>query len=100
MTSIETDNVLHIDAPDELSAATAAEFRTQSQATVEPDHTQIDIDLRRTKFIDSSGLGALIALHKIVVPRKGIVRLLNPQSQVLQILELTRLHRTFQITRA
>jgi anti-sigma B factor antagonist len=100
MTTIETDNVLLIDAPDELSAATAAEFRAESQAAVEPDHTQIDIDLRRTKFIDSSGLGALIALHKMVASRKGTVRLLNPQSQVLQILELTRLHRTFQITRA
>jgi anti-sigma B factor antagonist len=93
----DIETTLLIQAPDELSAATVPEFRKQWLAAIQPEHTQLDIDLKRTTFLDSSGLGALIALHKVVAARSGSARLLNPRAPVLQVLELTRMHRTFQI---
>jgi len=59
----------------------------------------IDIDLSQTMFLDSCGLGALISLHKTACTRSGAVRLLNPTPPVQQILELTRLHRIFEIVK-
>lgn len=41
----------------------------------------------------------LISLHKMTCSRNGIVRLLNPTPGVLQILELTRMHRIFEIVK-
>ena len=81
----------------ELGAASANDFRDQARAAFAPSHKNIDIDLSETTFVDSCGLGALISLHKTVCSRKGSVRLLNPAPPVQQILELTRMHRIFEI---
>jgi anti-sigma B factor antagonist len=82
----------------ELGAANANAFRDQARAAMTNGHKHIEIDLSQTAFIDSCGLGALIALHKTACSRKGTVRLLNPQPPVQQILELTRMHHIFQIS--
>ena len=55
--------------------------------------------MSRTRFLDSSGLGALISIHKTLCSRQGVVRIVNPTPQVQQILELTRMHRIFEIVR-
>jgi len=47
--------------------------------------------------VDSSGLGALIALHKTMCARGGGIRILRPTPVVHQVMELTRLHRVFEI---
>jgi len=47
--------------------------------------------------VDSCGLGALVALHKTAAARGGVLRLINPTPPVQQILELTRMHRIFEI---
>jgi anti-sigma B factor antagonist len=59
----------------------------------------IVIDLSQTVFLDSHGLGALIALRNKMGRRKGVVRLLNPSRLVEQVLELTRLHRVLDIVK-
>jgi len=59
----------------------------------------IVLDLSQTVFLDSYGLGALIALRNKMGRRKGVVRLLNPSRLVEQVLELTRLHRVLDIVK-
>ena len=59
----------------------------------------IELDLSQTLFLDSHGLGALIALLNMMGRRKGVVRLLNPSRLVEQVLELTRLHRVLDIVK-
>jgi anti-sigma B factor antagonist len=83
----------------QLGAANANDFRDQARAALTDGQKHIEIDLSQTTFIDSCGLGALIALHKTACSRKGAVRLLNPQPPVQQILELTRMHHIFQIVK-
>jgi len=81
----------------ELSAANAGVFRDQTRTALTDAIKTLDVDMSQTRFVDSSGLGALIALHKTLVSRGGSVRIVRPTPTTLQILELTRLHRIFEI---
>ncbi len=81
----------------ELAAANFQSFRDQVRAALTEEQKNVEIDLSQTMFLDSCGLGALISLHKTVCTRQGQVRLLHPTPPVRQILELTRMHRIFEI---
>ena len=88
---------LHISGVKTLGVSNSNDFRDQARAAFHKDHRNIDIDLSETDYLDSCGLGTLISLHKTTSTRKGAVRLLNPNPGVRQILELTRMHRIFEI---
>ena len=92
-----TGDTLRISEVTELGAVSSTTFRDEVRSALQDGQKNIEIDLAQTEFIDSCGLGALIALHKTACSRKGAVRLLNPRPPVQQILELTRLHRVFEI---
>jgi anti-sigma B factor antagonist len=92
-------DALRISSIVQLSEANAKAFRDWIQEALEHGHRNIEVDLSQTSFVDSSGLGALIALHKTAAGRKGKLLLLNPQPPVQQIIELTRLDRIFQVVR-
>ena len=92
-------DTLNVGGVKELSAANANAFRDQVRGSLADRLKNIDIDLSQTMFLDSCGLGALISLHKTACTRSGAVRLLNPTPPVQQILELTRLHRVFEIVK-
>ena len=81
----------------ELIAANAAQVRDDIRNALPPSVTILDLDLSSVTFLDSSGLGALISLHKTLSATRGAVRILRPTATVRQILELTRLHRMFEI---
>lgn len=93
-------DTLAIGGIQELSAANATNFRDQIRSAMGGSLRNIQIDLSEASFLDSCGLGALISLHKTACSRRGLVRLINPASPVQQILELTRMHRIFEIVKA
>jgi anti-sigma B factor antagonist len=90
-------DLLHIADIKELSAANSDRFRNQVRAHLTEFHRVIEVDQSETTFLDSCGLGALVALYKTVCGRKGILRVLNPSPPVQKILKLTRMHRIFEI---
>ena len=92
-------DTLHITDVRELGAANSNTFRDQARSAMSDTQKNIEIDLSQTSFVDSCGLGTLIALHKTACSRRGMVRLLNPTPPVQQILELTRMHRIFEIVK-
>ena len=92
-------DTLCVDGVKELSAANANAFRDQIRVALTNPLRNIEIDLSAATFLDSCGLGALISLHKTACGRSGLVRLINPAAPVQQILELTRMHRIFEIVR-
>jgi len=92
-------NTLAVSGMTELNAGNAASFRDQVRAALVEAQNNIDIDLSQVEFVDSAGLGSLVALRKTACERNGKVRLINPSPHVQQILELTRLHRVFEIVR-
>ena len=90
-------DTLRIGGIRELDAVNARALRQIVIDALTDTVTNIEIDLSQTVFVDSCGLGALIALHKTACSRKGKLRLLRPLPPVQQILELTRMHRIFEI---
>ncbi len=92
-------DTISINGIKDLGASNANSFRDQVRASMTDAHKYIEIDLSQTMFLDSCGLGALISLHKATCNRSGMVRLINPTPPVQQILELTRMHRIFEIVK-
>ena len=86
-------------APPDFEGQSALDWKIESMAKLTKDTTTIEIELADTKTMDSSGLTALLALNEMVAKRNGEVRLINPSTPVTQLLELTRLHRVFVISR-
>lgn len=85
----------------ELNAINASSFRDEVRAAMPTDPASIEIDLSQTRFVDSSGLGALFALYKAANNgHDGVtMRLLNPRPSIQQLFELTQLHQLFEIAR-
>ncbi len=82
---------------DEVVANNAAQVRDEIRAALPPGCNCLELDFSTVTFLDSSGLGALISLQKTLRARNGTVRLLKPSPSVRQLLELTQLHRVFEI---
>ena len=55
------------------------------------------IDLGAVRFVDSSGLGALVSGFKNASSRDGSLKLCCLQPQVRSMFELTGLHRLFEL---
>lgn len=91
------DNTLLVSEVKELTSATAPEVKNHLRLHLVGGLMNIDFDCASLMFIDSSGLGALISMQKLANERGGKLRLLAPKPAVLQVLELTRLHRVFDI---
>lgn len=97
---IEHDgNSLRVSDIAELNAVNASQFRDEVRAAMPHTPDSIEIDLSQTKFVDSSGLGALFALYKAANhTRDGVtLRLLNPRPPIQQLFELTQLHQLYEI---
>jgi len=96
--NVEGDTV-RISGVKELGAANSNQVRDQVKAAMRDSQKNIEFDLSETTFLDSCGLGALISMHKTACSRNGTLRLLHPVPSVQQILELTRMHRIFEIVK-
>lgn len=99
MTSAPPLPTLAVIAPVEITSVNASFVKKHLQASLTEKHLRVDLHMQQTRFIDSSGLGILVYLHKLMNARGGAVRLLQPSRGVLQVLELTRMGHLFQILR-
>ena len=59
--------------------------------------SRIVLDLEKVRFIDSAGLGELVAWKKRALERGGDVRLCRPRDEIRELFELTALTRVFRI---
>lgn len=53
-----------------------------------PTSGAVEIDLRAVRFLDSTGLAALVDLHELLTGRGCTVRVLGPRGVVLRVLDL------------
>jgi anti-sigma B factor antagonist len=91
---------LSISEINELTAANSSNFRDEIGSALTKSTMSIEIDLSKTRFMDSSGLGALFALYRSTIKQEGVVlRLLNPVPEIEQLLELTQMQLLFEIVR-
>jgi len=66
---------------------------------IEQGEVNIVVQMEQVRFVDSSGLGALLSGFKHAEAKSGKLSLSNLQKQVLSMFELTRLNRVFEIHR-
>ncbi|MCU1693880.1 MAG: anti-sigma factor antagonist, possible RsbV [Frankiales bacterium] len=75
-----------------LDMVAAPQLRSLVADTVAGGNPRVVVDLSGTSFIDSSGLGALIAGLKTARQAGGDLRIAGAGEQVRMVLELTQLH--------
>jgi anti-sigma B factor antagonist len=80
-----------------VDAHNSGELKDYLLQMIEAGENQIIVQLGHVRFIDSSGLGALLSGNKHIVAKSGRLALANIQKQVLSMFELTRLNRVFEI---
>lgn len=83
-----------------LDAQVADETRAALEALAPEGTARLVIDLSAVPFVDSSGLGALVAVLKAVRRRGGELRLAAPSEQARKLLKLTTLERVLPIADA
>jgi anti-sigma B factor antagonist len=80
-----------------IDAHNSTELKEFILGAMEQGENNFVIQLAKVRFVDSSGLGALLSGYKNAESRGGKLALSNLQPQVLSMFELTRLNRVFEI---
>ena len=88
---------IHVAGLHELGASNAGAVRDEVIRSITAERAAVEVDLSETVYIDSAGLGALLAIHKEASKYGGCVRVLSPSLPVQQVLELTRMHLLLEI---
>ena len=96
-TEIKNDIVIIYVKEERLDAHNSGELKIEVQKLFAEGKKNVLIDLKDVRFIDSSGLGALVSGFKNAITNQGNLKLSTLQSQVRSMFELTRLHRVFEI---
>lgn len=97
ITVVKVGNVAVAVIPvDDLDASNVGEFK-RDIASVLAANAQLVIDLSHLRFIDSSGLGAMLSCLRQVSAKGGDLKLCGMSKQVRTTFELVRMHRIFDI---
>lgn len=81
----------------EIDVHTAPEFREQLVELIEQGHQHVVVNLDAVRFLDSTGLGALVGAFKRIRRRHGELTLVCTQPRILKMLEITGLNQVFTI---
>jgi anti-sigma B factor antagonist len=79
-----------------LDAHEAESFKDHMGQRIRAGHVQLVLDLSQVEFIDSSGLGAIVASLKML-GGTGSLRLCGIRETILSLFKLTRMDRVFPI---
>ena len=68
-----------------------------TKGLIDEGHTKIVVSLKGVEYVDSAGIGELVAAKKRAVEKKGDVKLLMPNQTVYNVLSMLSLHLIFDI---
>jgi anti-sigma B factor antagonist len=80
-----------------IDAHNSGELKDYLLQRIEQGDVNIVVQLEQVKFIDSSGLGALLSGFKHAATKSGKLVLACCNPRVLSMFELTRLNRVFEV---
>jgi anti-anti-sigma factor len=83
-------DVVIMDITGDLVASTAEEFKAQVAKLNEKNFHFILLDMSKVNFMDSSGLGACMAVHKTLTEKKGMLALAKLSEAVGKVFRITR----------
>ena len=86
-----------ITTPERFTVEFATEFKELLNSMVKKEKYKFIVDLSATKYMDSSGLGAIVSRIAATRANQGDIRLANPSKFVEELLDLTQLIRILKI---
>lgn len=81
-----------------FDATVAPRFKEALRSAWKPTLRTVVLDFRHVNFIDSSGVGALLSVQKMLPADAEPVTLSHVGKPVAEVLELLRLHRVFNLS--
>ncbi len=81
---------------DRIDAATAIQFKEKMRDATKDGPQRVVLDLARVQFLDSSGLGAIVAVKKLLGPERT-QELCGLTPTVEKVFRLTRMDKIFTI---
>jgi anti-sigma B factor antagonist len=91
-----TDTAVVVSLSGDLDLATAPELRTALLEAL-TERTKLVVDMTELRFLDSTGLGVLVRVHKRAKALRGVLAFSAVPGNVLKILEVTCLDRVFPV---
>jgi len=86
-----------IKIPENFTVNEVVEFRARVNELIKNGTINFIFDFIECKFIDSTGLGALVSIYKKCVEREGSIKLKHLNSNIEKLFKLTRLDKVFEI---
>jgi anti-sigma B factor antagonist len=80
-----------------LDARSVTGFRDQISALISAGATQFVVDAAQLRYVDSSGLGALLYLRRFARQGKGDVRIASAGRELIGLLDLSGLRTIFEV---
>jgi len=86
-----------VDVAGEMDYANAGELTAVMSEVLDAGHPDVVLDLGRLHFVDSGGLGAIVAAWKATRAAGGSLQLARARNHLLQMLRLTGLIKVFVV---
>jgi anti-sigma B factor antagonist len=86
-----------IDIPKSFVVEDAAKFRIQINKLIENGGKNFMLDFSKCEFIDSTGLGVIVAAYKKCIECGGNIKLKSLNDDVRKLFKLTRLDKVLEI---
>lgn len=83
-------------AEDRIDAASAIQFKERMRELIQTESQRVILDLSSVHFLDSSGLGAVVAVMKLMTPDRRL-ELSGLNTTVEKVFRLTRMDTIFTI---
>ncbi|WP_079527157.1 STAS domain-containing protein [Solibacillus isronensis] len=81
----------------EIDSHTAPILKGELELIVLSDGLIIELDLSKVTYMDSSGLGVLVAFYKKVIKENTSLKLLNPSERIMRMFNITGLSQFMDI---
>jgi anti-sigma B factor antagonist len=86
-----------IDIPERLTLDSSGELKDLLKEMIEEKKFRILINLKNTKYVDSSGLGAIVSKISATRANGGDVRIVHTAPNIKELFELTHLTQILKI---
>jgi anti-sigma B factor antagonist len=85
----------HLELSGDLDSFSVNVLRDRINRLFDQSRYNIVVDLTKVNFVDSAGLGQLVAALKMAVHHGGDVKLVKPNTSVQDLLRITKLETVF-----
>ena len=92
-----TENEIAIELGDRFDFSVVDQFRKSYESLGDVGENAVTIDMKHTRYIDSSALGMLINARKYFSEKNIKIILCNPGEQIKKVLSISRFDKKFEI---